>query len=157
MGHAQTRDAVPRGHETMHSTTLGWRMVNSRMPEQWTVPLGEGAEILADRYGISREDQDEFAVSSHSNAAKAWANGAYDEEIVQVDGAPLERDESIRADSSVTSLARLRPVPPGRDRDRRQRLALERRSRRTADDQETGLAVVGGIRSPAWCRERRAG
>ena len=45
----------PRTHETMHSTTLGWRMVNPEMPDEWTVSLGEGAEILADRYGIARE------------------------------------------------------------------------------------------------------
>ena len=48
----------PRGHETMHSTTLGWRMVNPEMPDEWTVSLGEGAEILADTYEITREQQD---------------------------------------------------------------------------------------------------
>ena len=52
----------PRAHQTMHSTTLGWRMVNSEMPDEWTVSLGEGAEILADRYEISREQQDEFEI-----------------------------------------------------------------------------------------------
>jgi acetyl-CoA acyltransferase len=100
----------PRGHETLHSTTLGWRMVNSRMPPQWTVALGEGAEILADRYDISREQQDAFAVGSHHRAAKAWASGVYADEIVPVDGAPLDRDESIRPDSSAAALARLKPV-----------------------------------------------
>src|SRR5918992_2700348 len=45
----------PRTHETLHSSTLGWRMVNPQMPEAWTVALGEGAEILADRYAIARE------------------------------------------------------------------------------------------------------
>ena len=55
----------PRTHETMHSTTLGWRMVNPEMPDEWTVSLGEGAEILADRYGITREQQDAFALRSH--------------------------------------------------------------------------------------------
>ncbi|MGI8699762.1 MAG: thiolase family protein [Nocardioidaceae bacterium] len=100
----------PRGHETMHSTTLGWRMVNPRMPSQWTIQLGESAEILADRYRISREAQDEFAVSSHVNAAKAWANGMYDDEVVAVEGASLERDESIRPDSSMEALAKLKPV-----------------------------------------------
>ncbi len=100
----------PRGHETMHSTTLGWRMVNPRMPSQWTIQLGESAEILADRYRISREAQDEFAVSSHVNAAKAWANGMYDDEVVAVEGASLERDESIRPNSSMEALAKLKPV-----------------------------------------------
>jgi acetyl-CoA acyltransferase len=100
----------PRGHETLHSTTLGWRMVNPRMPPQWTVALGEGAEILADRYDISREQQDAFAVGSHHRAATAWASGVYADEIVPVDGAPLDRDESIRPDSSAAALARLKPV-----------------------------------------------
>jgi acetyl-CoA acetyltransferase len=65
-----------RDHETLHSTTLGWRMVNPAMPPQWTVSLGEGAEILADRYAISREAQDAFALASHRNAAAAWQRGA---------------------------------------------------------------------------------
>src|SRR5207248_1026796 len=53
--------AFPRGHETAYSTTLGWRMVNPAMPAEWTVALGEGAEILADRYAISRAGQDAVA------------------------------------------------------------------------------------------------
>ena len=65
----------PRTHETMHSTTLGWRMVNPDMPDEWTVTLGEGAEILADRYEISREQQDQFALKSHQKAAAAWDRG----------------------------------------------------------------------------------
>ena len=64
--------AFPRGHETAYSTTLGWRMVNPAMPAEWTVALGEGAEILADRYAISRAEQDAFAVRSHLRAARAW-------------------------------------------------------------------------------------
>src|SRR5918994_3642585 len=58
----------PRTSETLHSTTLGWRMVNPDMPGEWTVTLGEGAEILADRYEISREEQDRFALDSHRKA-----------------------------------------------------------------------------------------
>jgi len=100
----------PRGHETLHSTTLGWRMVNPRMPEQWTVPLGEGAEILADRYGISREQQDAFAFRSHRNAASAWDRRDYDDEVVKVPGADLDRDESIRASTTVERLAELPPA-----------------------------------------------
>ncbi len=99
-----------RGHETMHSTTIGWRMVNPAMPKQWTVALGEGAEILADRYDISREQQDAFAVRSHHNAARAWDAGVYDGELVLVEGIDLDRDESIRADSSMEKLAKLQPV-----------------------------------------------
>jgi acetyl-CoA acetyltransferase family protein len=100
----------PSGHETLYSTTLGWRMVNPKMPERWTVPLGETAEILADRYGISREEQDEFALASHQKAASAWDAGVYANEVVAVPGVALERDEGIRADSSLTALAALKPA-----------------------------------------------
>jgi acetyl-CoA acetyltransferase family protein len=100
----------PRGHETLHSTTLGWRMVNPAMPERWTISLGESAEALADRYGISREAQDEFAVRSHRGAAAAWDAGVFSDEIVVVPGSDLTRDEGIRPDSSVEALARLKPV-----------------------------------------------
>src|SRR6478672_3311276 len=89
-----------RGHEQLHSTTLGWRMVNPAMPAQWTVALGEGAEILADQFGISREEQDAFAVASHRNAARAWDEGVYDAEVVPVEGVDLTRDEGIRANAS---------------------------------------------------------
>src|SRR5439155_4356038 len=87
-----------RGHETMHSTTLGWRMVNPRMPGQWTVSLGEGAELLADRYSISREAQDAFAVRSHQRAHAAWERGAFADEVVPVPDVELDRDEGIRPD-----------------------------------------------------------
>jgi acetyl-CoA acyltransferase len=100
----------PAAHETMYSTTLGWRMVNPRMPEQWTVALGETAEILADRYDISREAQDEFALRSHRLAAAAWDAGAYDREVIPVPGVDLARDEGIRADSSLEALAALKPA-----------------------------------------------
>jgi acetyl-CoA acetyltransferase family protein len=100
----------PRGHETLHSTTLGWRMTNPNMPEQWTVALGEGAEILADRFEISREEQDEFALKSHQRAGAAWDAGVYDGEIVPVPDTDLERDEGIRPDSSMEKLGRLKPV-----------------------------------------------
>jgi acetyl-CoA acyltransferase len=100
----------PRGSETLHSTTLGWRMVNPAMPPQWTVPLGEGAEILADRYGIGRDAQDAFAVGSHRRAADAWDAGRFADEVVPVPGADLARDESIRADTSLSALSALKPA-----------------------------------------------
>jgi acetyl-CoA acetyltransferase family protein len=102
--------AFPRAHETLHSTTLGWRMVNPRLPAAWTVALGEGAELLADRYHISREAQDEFAVASHRRAAAAWAAGAFTDEVVVVEGVDLPRDETIRDDATLERLARLRPA-----------------------------------------------
>jgi acetyl-CoA acetyltransferase family protein len=98
----------PRASETMYSTTLGWRMVNPEMRDEWTVTLGEGAEILADRYAISREQQDAFAVDSHRKAAAAWERGAFADEVIATE--ELERDENIRADTSVEKLAALKPV-----------------------------------------------
>ncbi|WP_422769682.1 thiolase family protein [Plantactinospora sp. WMMC1484] len=100
----------PRGHETLHSTTLGWRMVNPAMPDAWTASLGECTEILAERYGISRDEQDTFAVRSQRLAARAWADGAYADEVSPVPGTELERDESVRPETTVEALARLRPV-----------------------------------------------
>ena len=99
-----------RGSTQLHSTTLGWRMVNPRMPDEWTVPLGEGAEILADKYGIDREAQDEFAVRSHTRAAAAWEAGRFDDEVVPVPETALDHDEGIRQDSNPAALARLKPV-----------------------------------------------
>lgn len=79
------------------------------MDPQWTVSLGEGAEILADRYGISREDQDAFAVKSHRRAARAWQDGAFVDHLVHLPGVALTRDEGIR-DATTESLAKLRAV-----------------------------------------------
>jgi acetyl-CoA acetyltransferase family protein len=103
----------PRGHETLHSTTLGWRMMNPEMPDQWTISLGESTEKVAGMYGIGREAQDEFAVRSHHLAAKAWDDGFYDPWVVPVergDGETHERDEGIRPDTSVEKLAKLKPA-----------------------------------------------
>jgi len=104
-----------RGHETLHSTTLGWRLVNPRMPAAWTVALGEGAELLADRYDIGRSAQDAFALASHAKAIGAWDAGRFADESEPViadtnGGRPLlERDESIRTDTTLERLAKLRP------------------------------------------------
>jgi acetyl-CoA acetyltransferase family protein len=99
----------PAASATMHSTTLGWRMVNPAMSSQWTVSLGETAEILADRYSISRDAQDEFAVRSHARAEAAWMAGRY-AEVLQVPGTTLSRDEGIRSDSTASSLGALKPA-----------------------------------------------
>ena len=100
----------PRTSETLYSTTLGWRMVNSKMPEQWTISLGESAEKLAGIYSVSRDDQDAFAVRSHRNAAAAWDDGFYGEWVVPVRDTELERDENMRPDSTTEKLAKLRPA-----------------------------------------------
>src|SRR3954454_13266430 len=93
----------PPGNETLVSTTLGWRLVNPRMPEEFTASLGECNEQLADVLGIGRERQDAFAVTSHRRAAEAWAEGFYDDLVVPMDG--LVRDEGVRPDASLESLS----------------------------------------------------
>ncbi|MGW7249539.1 thiolase family protein [Streptomyces decoyicus] len=106
--------AFPAGPQTLHSTTLGWRLTNPRMPDEWTVALGEGAELIADRYGITREQQDTYALASHEKAARAWKDGAFDAEVVpygdDAEGAAAVRDEGIREDTSLQALGKLRPA-----------------------------------------------
>jgi acetyl-CoA acetyltransferase family protein len=102
--------AFAAGNQTLHSSTLGWRMVNPEMPEQWTISLGESTERLAERYGITREAQDEFALRSHLNAAKAWDEGFYDTHVVPVPDTELTRDEGIRPDSTLDKLGKLKPA-----------------------------------------------
>ena len=99
-----------KGHAELASTTLGWRLVNPAMPAEWTVSLGEGAEILADKFGIDRERQDAFAARSHRLAHAAWERGALAEEVAPVPGTRLERDEGIRPDTTVERLAGLKPA-----------------------------------------------
>jgi acetyl-CoA acetyltransferase family protein len=100
--------AFPAQDVTAVSTTLGWRLVNPRMPKEWTVSLGEANEQLADRHGIGRDRQDEFAVRSHQLATAAWESGFYDDLVVPVEG--LTRDEGIRPDTTTETLAGLKPA-----------------------------------------------
>jgi acetyl-CoA acyltransferase len=100
----------PTSHEQLWNSALGWRMVNPEMPKEWTIALGEGAEVLAEMFDISREEQDTFAAGSHRRAAAAWDAGAFDAETTPVPGVDLTRDECVRPDSTVESLARLKPV-----------------------------------------------
>lgn len=101
--------AFPAGNVTAVSTTLGWRLVNERMPAEWTVSLGEANEMLAERFSISRERQDEFAARSHHLAHAAWEAGFYDDLVVPVPGIDLTRDEGIRPGSTAQKLAGLTP------------------------------------------------
>lgn len=103
-------NGFPSMHETLHSTTLGWRMVNSQMDKRWTVSLGETAEILADMFKISRDEQDEFAVQSHAKAAAAWSAGVFENQIAIPSAVKISSDESVRADSNVQALAALKPA-----------------------------------------------
>ncbi|NUU25464.1 MAG: acetyl-CoA C-acyltransferase [Streptomycetaceae bacterium] len=100
----------PAGNAQLVSTTLGWRLVNPAMPAEWTVSLGEGAELIADKYAVDREAQDAFALASHHKAAEAWADGRYAAEVVPVDGVDLPRDECIRDATTMAALAKLAPA-----------------------------------------------
>jgi acetyl-CoA acetyltransferase family protein len=100
----------PHTDSTLYSTTLGWRMVNPDMPDQWTISLGASAEKLADIHDISREAQDEYAARSHRLTHEAWEAGFYDPWVVPVPGVDLPRDEGIRPDSTVEKLAKLKPA-----------------------------------------------
>lgn len=106
----------PAGHTELYSTTLGWRMVNPKMDPQWTIPLGESAELIADKHKITREQQDEFALASHRKAARAQADGFFDGELAPVSipqrkGEPLVfgADECVRDDASLAAMAKLKP------------------------------------------------
>jgi acetyl-CoA acyltransferase len=101
--------AFPAGNQEAVSTTLGWRLVNQNMPAEWTVSLGEANEQLQEKYDVSRERQDAFAARSHNLADQAWNDGFYDDLVVAVPDTDVPRDESVRAGSSVESLARLKP------------------------------------------------
>jgi 3-oxoadipyl-CoA thiolase len=110
---------LPRGAQTMHDTTLGWRFVNPRMAElgHSTEAMGETGENVAERYGIGREDQDAFALRSHQRAVAAAEAGVFAEEIVPIEvpkgrreTVTVEADEGPRADASLEQMAKLRPV-----------------------------------------------
>ena len=92
------------------NTTLGWRLINDQMPSRWTVSLGEATEQLRERFGISRERQDAFAARSHQLTAQAWDEGRYDSLVAPIPGTDLERDETVRPDSTAETLAGLRAV-----------------------------------------------
>jgi len=114
--YAMPRGAVaPKfGNLTIYDTSLGWRFPNPRMESLFPLEgMGETAENIVERMGISRADQDAFAVESHRRAVAADATGAFDAERIAVPRGKLEallRDEGPRADSSIEALAKLRPA-----------------------------------------------
>ncbi len=99
----------PRGAVELVDTTLGWRFVNPRMAERYsTEGMGATAENVAERWGVSREDQDAFALESHRRAVAARDGGTFDREMVAYDG--VEQDEGPRADTTPERLASLKPA-----------------------------------------------
>ena len=111
---------LPRGPQTMHDTSLGWRLINPVMAERYsTESMGETGENVAQRYGISRDEQDRFALQSHARAVAAMNEGRFAEELVAIEAPAangrdgpvmVEADEGPRPDTSLERLARLRPA-----------------------------------------------
>ena len=110
--------AFPRGPQTSYDTSIGWRLVNPKMAQMYgTLQMGETADCVAQKYEVSREDQDAFALRSHQRAIAAQKSGRLGEEIVPVDAAQrkgdallLTDDEGPRPDSTLETLAKLRPA-----------------------------------------------
>ncbi|WP_030265261.1 thiolase family protein [Streptomyces sp. NRRL B-24484] len=106
-------EAMPHRMETF-DTRLGWRLTNPRMKElHGVLSMGETAEEVAARFGVTREQQDAFALRSHQRAAAARKDGHFDAELLPVvrpDGVTVSEDESIREDTTLEKLARLKPV-----------------------------------------------
>jgi 3-oxoadipyl-CoA thiolase len=115
---AKPETGYPRGELKMHDTTLGWRFTNPHLAEMYPpYSMGETAENVAERFGITREEQDAFALRSHQLASRAIATGRARQEIAPVvipqrrgDPVVVETDEHPRPDTSLEKLAALRPV-----------------------------------------------
>ena len=98
-----------RGNRTVYDTTLGWRFVNPRYEEQFSSEsMGETGENVAERWNVSREDQDAFALRSQERWAAAQAEGRFADELIPA--GELEHDEHPRPDTSAEKLAGLRPA-----------------------------------------------
>jgi 3-oxoadipyl-CoA thiolase len=106
---AKPETAFARGNRTMVDTTLGWRFPNPRLEEMFPLEsMGETGENVAERWGVSREDQDAFALASQQRWAAASEAGRFDDELVPV--GDLVRDEHPRPDTSLERLAALQPA-----------------------------------------------
>ncbi|MFQ5890608.1 MAG: thiolase family protein [Gemmatimonadota bacterium] len=109
--------AYPRAAPVVADTTVGWRFTNPAMPERWTISLGETAEVVAERYRVTREEQDAFALESQRRAARALEEGRFRDEIVPIEvrgprgaTAVVEVDEHPRPEVTPEKLAGLRPA-----------------------------------------------
>jgi len=110
-------EGFPRTAPVSADTTVGWRFTNPKMPREWTISLGETAEEVAQRCGVSREEQDAFALESQRRAACAMADGRFDAELVPVTVAGrrgvatvVSRDEHPRPDVTMQGLAAMKPA-----------------------------------------------
>jgi 3-oxoadipyl-CoA thiolase len=116
--HLKPDKRFPRGPIESVDTTIGWRFINPRLAERYsTEGMGETAENVAERYEVTRADQDQFALASHQRAIAAWEAGTFAREVVPVEvpngkAGPVlvERDEGPREDTGLERLAKLKPV-----------------------------------------------
>ena len=140
VGAAQAREGLPgRPVSELHSTTLGWRMVNPEMPGEWTISLGESTEKLAGIHSVGREAQDAFALRSHQLADAAWNARLLRRLGRRRCRDDFARDEGIRADSLAGEAGQAQAgVRQGRHGDRGQRLAAQRRRLRGARRERGG-------------------
>jgi 3-oxoadipyl-CoA thiolase len=110
-------EGYARGAPQIADTVLGWRFVNPRFPDDWTIGLGETAENIAEKYGITREQQDAFAVRSQQNAGKALAAKRFADEVIAVEipgrkgtVSIVDTDEHPRPETTMEQLAKLQPA-----------------------------------------------
>lgn len=112
-------DGFARGDRSVVDTTLGWRFVNPKMKDRYTpYSMGETAEIVAERYHISRQAQDEFAYQSHQKAARAWNEKRFADQLIPIEITTKKKeshqwinfDEQLRPDTSISKLSTLAPV-----------------------------------------------
>lgn len=113
----KAEEAFPRGAPSTADSTIGWRFTNPAFPPEWTISMGETAEVVASRYNISREDQDRFAAESQRRTAEAVAAGRFADELVPIripgkgeSTTLLERDEHPRPETTLERLRALRPA-----------------------------------------------
>jgi 3-oxoadipyl-CoA thiolase len=115
---AKASAAFPRGEQTMYDTTLGWRFTNPRLADAYyPYSMGETAENVVERCGVTREDQDRFALTSHQRWAAAQAAGRFADEVVSIDSpaakgatATVDRDEHPRPETTLEQLDALKPA-----------------------------------------------
>src|SRR4051812_14360110 len=115
---AKPSEAWPRGEQTLYDTTIGWRFTNPRLAEMYyPYSMGETAENVAERWNVSREDQDAFAAESQKRAGQAIASGRFKDEIVPItvpqakgELITVDTDEHPRPDTDLAKLAKLRPA-----------------------------------------------
>jgi acetyl-CoA C-acetyltransferase len=106
---AKPEKGFPRGNQVAWDTTLGWRFPNRRLEEMFPLEsMGETGENVAERWGVTREEQDAFGLESQRRWAAAHESGRFADELVSVNG--LERDEHPRPDTSLEKLATLKPA-----------------------------------------------